>query len=157
RGYRAEEAAGHGAARLGDRREQEGKRQKHAKRWHKRAQPLILLRMRVALVHDFLLDVRGAERVFLTMADLWPEADVYTAVYDPRGTEFRFSGRPVNTTFLQKLRPTARSFRAFLPFYPLAIESLDLRGYDLVLSSSSAWSHGVIPGPGAVHVCYCHN
>jgi glycosyltransferase involved in cell wall biosynthesis len=113
--------------------------------------------MRVALVHDFLLDVRGAERVFLTMADLWPEADVYTAVYDPRGTEFRLSHRPVHTTFLQKLRPTARSFRALLPLYPMAIESLDLRGYDLVLSSSSAWSHGVLPAPGAVHVCYCHN
>src|ERR671937_591114 len=84
---------------------------------------------RVALVHDFLLDMRGAERVFLALCD----------------------------PFLQALRPTARTFRPLLPLYPAAMESLDLRGYDLVLSSSSAWAHGVIPDDDAVHVCYCHN
>jgi glycosyltransferase involved in cell wall biosynthesis len=114
-------------------------------------------RERVALVHDFLLDLRGAERVFLAMCDIWPDADVFTAVYDEEGTEGRFAHRNVQATFLQKLRPTANSFRALLPFYPAAIESLDLAGYDLVVSSSSAWSQGVIPAPGAVHVCYSHN
>src|SRR3954469_26041081 len=112
---------------------------------------------RVALVHDFLLDVRGAERVFAAICDLYPDADVYTAVYDEAGTEGRFSHRRVNTTFLQRLRPTARTFRTLLPLYPYAMESLDLGGYDLVVSSSSAWAHGVIVDPGAVHVCYCHN
>jgi glycosyltransferase involved in cell wall biosynthesis len=112
---------------------------------------------RVALVHDFLVDVRGAERVFLTLCDLFPQADVFTAVYDEDGTEGRFAGREVRTSYLQKLHPTARSFRALLPLYPGAMEALDLSGYDLVLSSSSAWAHGVIPDPGAVHVCYCHN
>lgn len=112
---------------------------------------------RVALVHDFLLDVRGAERVFAVMCDLFPQADVYTAVYDPVGTEGRFAHRPVHTSFLQRLRPTTRTFRALLPFYPLAMESLDLRGYDLVLSSSSAWAHGVLVDEHAIHVCYCHN
>ena len=111
----------------------------------------------MALVHDFLLDVRGAERVFLAMCDLWPQADVFTAVYNERGTEGRFAHRRVGTTFLQKLRPTSRSFRPLLPLYPYAIESLDLRGYDLVVSSSSAWAHGVLVEEGAVHVCYCHN
>ncbi len=113
--------------------------------------------MRVAIVHDFLLDVRGAERVLMAMTRVWPEADLYTAIYDPRGTEHRFAHRKVHTTFLQRLRPTARTFRALLPLYPYAIESLDLRGYDLVLSSSSAWAHGAIAGPGALHVSYCHN
>src|SRR4051794_31737016 len=112
---------------------------------------------RVALVHDFLLDLRGAERVFAAICDLYPDADVFTAVYDEAGTEGRFSHRRVNTSFLQRLRPTARTFRALLPLYPYAMESLDLGGYDLVLSSSSAWAHGVIVDPGAVHVCYCHN
>ena len=60
-------------------------------------------------------------------------------------------------SFLQTLRPTARTFRPLLPLYPHAIESLDLRGYDVVVSSSSAWAHGVLVDPGAVHVCYCHN
>ncbi len=112
---------------------------------------------RVALVHDFLLDVRGAERVFAVMCDLFPDADVFTAVYDPVGTEGRFSHRHITTSFLQRVRPTARTFRALLPLYPYAMESLDLRGYDLVLTSSSAWAHGVIADEGAIHVCYCHN
>ena len=112
---------------------------------------------RVALVHDFLLDLRGAERVFAAICDAWPDADVFTAVYDPKGTEGRFEARHPQTSFLQRLRPTSRTFRPLLPFYPHAIESLDLRGYDIVVSSSSAWAHGVLVDPGAVHVCYCHN
>src|SRR5256885_7712710 len=112
---------------------------------------------RVALVHDFLLDLRGAERVFAAICDAWPDADVFTAVYDERGTEGRFAARAPRTSFLQRLRPTARTFRPLLPLYPHAVESLDLRGYDTVISSSSAWAHGVLVDPGAVHVCYCHN
>jgi glycosyltransferase involved in cell wall biosynthesis len=112
---------------------------------------------RVALVHDFLLDLRGAERVFSTLCEIWPEADIFTPVYNERGTEGRFAHRTIKTSYLQRLRPTARNFRALLPLYPLAVESFDLSGYDLVVSSSSAWAHGVIPAPGAVHVCYCYN
>jgi glycosyltransferase involved in cell wall biosynthesis len=112
---------------------------------------------RVALIHDFLLDLRGAERVFAAICDAWPDADVFTAVYDEAGTEGRFAQRNVRTSFLQRLRPTSRTFRPLLPFYPHAIESFDLRGYDTVISSSSAWAHGVLVDPGAVHVCYCHN
>ncbi len=112
---------------------------------------------RVALVHDFLLDLRGAERVLLALCDVFPDADLFTAVYDEAGTEGRFADRNVRTSFLQKLRPDATSFRRYLPLYPYAMESLDLSGYDLVLSSSSAWAHGVVPEPETVHVCYCHN
>lgn len=113
--------------------------------------------LKVALVHDFLLDARGAERVFSVLCDLYPQADVFTAVYDEAGTEGRFAHRRVIPTFLQRLHPTTRTFRALLPFYPYAVEAMDLRGYDLVVSSSSAWAHGVIPDEDAVHVCYCHN
>ncbi|WP_084285831.1 glycosyltransferase [Solirubrobacter soli] len=112
---------------------------------------------RVALIHDFLLDLRGAERVFAAICDAYPDADVFTAVYDPVGTEGRFAARDPQASFLQKLRPTSRTFRPLLPMYPHAIESLDLRGYDVVISSSSAWAHGVLVDPGATHVCYCHN
>ena len=112
---------------------------------------------RVALIHDFLLDVRGAERVFAALCDLYPQADVFTAVYDEKGTEGWFAHRDVNTSFLQRLRPTARTFRPLLPLYPYAMEALDLSSYDVVVSSSSAWAHGVLVDPGAVHVCYCHN
>jgi glycosyltransferase involved in cell wall biosynthesis len=112
---------------------------------------------RVALVHDFLLDVRGAERVFLELCAMWPEADIFTAVYDEDGTEGRFADRNVHSSFLQRLRPSARTFRALLPLYPAAIESFDLSDYDLVVSSSSAWAHAVLCGEHSVHVSYCHN
>jgi glycosyltransferase involved in cell wall biosynthesis len=117
----------------------------------------IATKPRVALVHDFLLDVRGAERVFLALCAMWPDADIFTAVYDEEGTEGRFADRVVHSSFLQRLRPTARTFRALLPLYPAAIESLDLSGYDLVVSSSSAWAHAVRCPPDTVHVSYCHN
>ncbi len=112
---------------------------------------------RVALVHDFLVSVRGADRVFLEMCNLWPEADVFTPVYDETGTEGMFAHRKIQTSFLQRLRPNARTFRALLPLYPAAIESFDLSGYDVVISSSSAWAHAVICGDRTTHVCYCHN
>jgi glycosyltransferase involved in cell wall biosynthesis len=111
----------------------------------------------VALVHDFLLDVRGAERVFLEMTRMWPEADIFTAVYDEEGTEGRLGGRNVYSSFLQRFRPSARNFRMLLPLYPAAIESFDLSGYDLVVSSSSAWAHAVLCDEETVHVSYCHN
>jgi glycosyltransferase involved in cell wall biosynthesis len=117
----------------------------------------LLRRPRIALVHDFLLDLRGAERVFEELCALYPQADVFTAVYDERGTEGRFADRGVQASFLQKLHPTSRTFRVLLPFYPSAIESLDLTGYDLVISSSSAWAHAVLAGERSVHVSYCHN
>jgi glycosyltransferase involved in cell wall biosynthesis len=114
-------------------------------------------RARVALVHDFLLDLRGAERVFLEMCRIWPQADVFTTVYDEKGTEGRFAERGVRTSFLQRLRPTARSFRALLPLYPAAIESFDFSGYDVVISSSSAWAHAIICDEQTAHICYCYN
>jgi len=112
---------------------------------------------RVALIHDFLLDVRGAERVFVELCDMWPQAEIFTAVYDEAGTEGRFSERTVHSSFLQRLRPSARTFRALLPLYPAAIESFDLSDYDLVVSSSSAWAHAVLCDEHTVHVSYCHN
>jgi glycosyltransferase involved in cell wall biosynthesis len=108
-------------------------------------------------VHDFLLDIRGAERVFLELCEMWPHADIYTAVYDEHATEGWFARRNVHSSFLQRLHPTARSFRALLPLYPAAIESFDLSDYELVVSSSSAWAHAVLCDPSSVHVSYCHN
>jgi glycosyltransferase involved in cell wall biosynthesis len=112
---------------------------------------------RVALVHDFLLDVRGAERVFIELCNMWPEGEIYTAVYDEDGTEGRFADRKVHSSFLQRLHPSARTFRSLLPLYPAAIESFDLSDYDLVVSSSSAWAHAVLCDERTVHVSYCHN
>ena len=112
---------------------------------------------RLALVHDFLVDLRGADRVFLAIADIWPDAPIYTAVYDEEGTEGRFAHRDVRTSFLQRLHPSAATFRGLLPLYPSAIESFDLSEYDLVLSSSSAWAHAVVCHEHTTHVSYCYN
>jgi glycosyltransferase involved in cell wall biosynthesis len=112
---------------------------------------------RVALVHDFLLDLRGGERVFGAICRMFPDADIFTAVYDERGTRGRFADRTVRTSYLQHLHPSARTFRALLPLYPSAIGRLDLSGYDLVISSSSAWAHGAPAPAGATHICYCHS
>jgi len=95
--------------------------------------------------------------VFAALCEMYPEADIFTAVYDERGTEGRFAHRPIHTSVLQRVRPTARTFRPLLPLYPYAMEAMDLSGYELIVSSSSAWAHGVIVDETAVHVCYCHN
>ena len=71
-------------------------------------------------MHDFLLDLRGAERVFAQLCAIWPQADIFTAVYDEDGTEGRFAGRTMHTSFLQRLRPSARTFRTLLPLYQRA-------------------------------------
>jgi glycosyltransferase involved in cell wall biosynthesis len=111
---------------------------------------------RVALVHDYLLVTRGAERTFAAIADVWPEAPIFTTVYSRSGSDSRLSGRRVETSWLQRLRPSQRSFRRLLPLYPLAVRSLPVSDFDLVLSSSSAFAHGVRPARDALHICYCH-
>jgi glycosyltransferase involved in cell wall biosynthesis len=111
----------------------------------------------VVLVHDYLLVMRGAERTFAAIADSYPEAPIATLLYDPIGTESRFSHRPVRTSFLQRVAADQRRFRGFLPLLPLAAERLRLDGARLVISSSSAFAHGVRPAREAVHVSYCHS
>lgn len=112
---------------------------------------------RVALVHDYLLVMRGAERTFAAMADCWPQAPVFTTLYDESGTEGRFAGRRVVTSGLQRLGVGQDHFRALLPLFPRAVGRLDVSGHDLVVSSSSAFAHGVRVPEGARHVCYCHS
>src|SRR5664280_268992 len=111
---------------------------------------------RVALAHDYLLVMRGAERTFAAMADLYSQAPIFTLLYDERGTGGRFAGRSVTTSPLQRLGVGQANFRRLLPLYPIAVERLALAPSDVVLSSSSAFAHGVRAPEGAVHVCYCY-
>lgn len=110
-----------------------------------------------ALVHDYLLVLRGAERTFAAMADAWPDAPLYTLLYDPSGTHERFEDRNVRTSRLQRLRIRQNGFRRMLPLFPLAAERLAYGRHDLVVSSSSAFAHRTVPAPGGIHVCYCHS
>jgi glycosyltransferase involved in cell wall biosynthesis len=111
----------------------------------------------VGLAHDYLLVMRGAERTFAAMADAWPDARIYTTLYDVEGTNQRFARRDVRTSFLQRTGARQESFQKLLPLFPAAVERLPVGGHDLVVSSSSAFAHGIRPGPGAAHVCYCHS
>lgn len=107
-------------------------------------------------MHDYLLVMRGAERTFAAMADLYGEAPILTLLYDERGTNGRFVGRSITTSPLQRLGVGQATFRRLLPLYPWAIGRLRVPESQVVLSSSSAFAHGVNVPPGAVHVCYCH-
>jgi glycosyltransferase involved in cell wall biosynthesis len=110
----------------------------------------------VGLVHDYLLVLRGAERTFAAMTDVWEDAPIYTLLYDAEGTNGRFAGRRIRTSRLQRVGLRQHGFRWLLPFFPAAAERLPVQGHRVVVSSSSAFAHGVRIAPGAVQVCYCH-
>ena len=110
----------------------------------------------IALVHDYLLVNRGAERAFLAMCDMYPDAPVATLLYDPTVFGERLGGRRIETSSYQRLGARQGTFKALMPLLPAAAERLPVQGHDLVLSSSSAFGHGVRPESGAVHVCYCY-
>ncbi len=112
--------------------------------------------MKVALVHDYLNQMGGAERVVLALHEIFPDAPIYTSIYDPERVDAAFQKMDIRTSFMQKLPLVKKHHQPFLPFYPFAMERLDLRGYDLVLSSSSAFGKGVITRPETMHICYCH-
>ncbi len=112
--------------------------------------------MKVALVHDYLNQMGGAERVVMALHDIFPEAPIYTSIYDPGRVDPAFQKMDIRTSFMQKLPLVKKHHQPFLPLYPYAMEGLDLRGYDLVLSSSSAFGKGIITRPETLHICYCH-
>ncbi|HTR88662.1 MAG TPA: glycosyltransferase [Solirubrobacteraceae bacterium] len=111
---------------------------------------------RVVLAHDYLLVMRGAERVFAAIADLYPRAPILTLLYDEPGTGGRFAGHDVTTSRLQRLGVRQSSFRRLLPLYPRAVERLRPPPCDVLISSSSAFAHGVRAPRGTPHLCYCH-
>jgi glycosyltransferase involved in cell wall biosynthesis len=111
---------------------------------------------RLTLAHDYLLVMRGAERTFAAMADLYPRAPIFTLLYDEVGTAGRFADHSVTSSPLQRLGVTQRNFRRLLPLYQSAVRRLKLPPSDVVLSSSSAFAHGVTVPDGALHICYCH-
>jgi glycosyltransferase involved in cell wall biosynthesis len=112
--------------------------------------------VRIALSHDYLLVMRGAERTFAAIAELYAQAPIFTLLYDEHGTSGRFADRSVTVSPLQRLGVDQRTFRRLLPLYPWAVERLEPTDVDVVLSSSSAFAHGISVPHGATHVCYCH-
>ncbi len=112
--------------------------------------------MKLAFVHDFLVQNGGAERVLWALHALWPEAPIYTIVHDPKRIHASAPAKDIRPSFLQKMPFGVSHYQWFLPWMPRAIESHNLMEYDVILSSSSAFAKGVITGPRTLHVCYCH-
>jgi glycosyltransferase involved in cell wall biosynthesis len=112
--------------------------------------------MRVALVHDYLTQRGGAERVFELLCKRYPDADIFTSLYDPERT-IDLSDRLVQTTVLQKIPGAAKHFRLLAPLYFPVFRTLDLQDYDLIVSSSSSFAKSVRKRPDARHICFCHN
>jgi glycosyltransferase involved in cell wall biosynthesis len=112
---------------------------------------------RTGLAHDYLLVLRGAERTFAAISDIWPTAPIHTLLFDDEATHGRFRDRDVRPSSLQRLGVRQEGFRRLLPLYPALVRRLPVADYDVVVSSSSAFAHGVRPRGGAVHVCYCHS
>jgi glycosyltransferase involved in cell wall biosynthesis len=112
--------------------------------------------MKIALVHDYLTQRGGAERVFELLCRYFPNADIFTSLYQPKQT-IDLSDRSVKTTILQKIPGASKYFRLLAPFYYAAFRSLNLQDYDLIISSSSSFAKAVRKNPRATHICFCHN
>jgi glycosyltransferase involved in cell wall biosynthesis len=109
--------------------------------------------MRAAIIHYWLLNMRGGEKVVEALCRLLPDADIFTLYYDPARVSDTIRSHHVRASFLNPLR---RYYRSLLPLAPLGLESFDLRGYDLIVSSESGPAKGVLPPSAARHICYCH-
>ena len=113
--------------------------------------------MKVAIVHDFLMQMGGAEKVVEVLHELYPDAPIYTSAFDPKAMPAHYASWDIRTSFMQRLLLKKKLHRAALLLYPTAFESFDLSTYDLVISSSSAFAKGVITQPHTTHVCYTHS
>ncbi|MBI2018968.1 glycosyltransferase [Candidatus Daviesbacteria bacterium] len=114
--------------------------------------------MKVALVHDDLVQWGGAERVLEGLCEIFPDAPIFTSVYDYSNKELakRFGDKKIITSFLQKIVGWKTLYKALLPLYPIAFEQFDLTGYDLVISHTTRFAKSIITKPQTKHICYCH-
>ncbi|MDI4644169.1 glycosyltransferase family 4 protein [Cohnella hashimotonis] len=111
---------------------------------------------RVAIVHDYLNQMGGAERVVSSLLRIYPDAPVFTTIADRAKLPADLRSADIRTTWMQRIPGINKRFKLFFWLYPLAVRSMDLSGFDLIISSSSAYAKGVRVPEGAVHVCYCH-
>ena len=104
-----------------------------------------------------LVGIRGGEKVVEALCEMYPEADIFTHVYVPKAMSDVIRSHRVKTSFIASLPWSAKTIKATYCSSPMALEQLDLRGYDLVISSESGPAKGILPPAGAVHICYCHS
>ncbi len=112
--------------------------------------------MKIALVHDYLIQDGGAERVLQVFHDIWPDAPVYALLHDEAKFSAKLRGLDVRTSFLQKVPFSLKRYKWLMPLMPVATERYDLSEFDVVLTSTSAFAKGIITRPDTLHICYCH-
>ncbi|MBM3204516.1 glycosyltransferase family 4 protein [Candidatus Uhrbacteria bacterium] len=112
--------------------------------------------MKVAFVHDYLIQDGGAERVLLALHELFPHAPIFTLLHNRERAHARFKQLPIQTSRLNDFPLAPRHYEWYLPFMAQAVEQFDFHGYDVVISSSSSFAKGVICPPQTLHICYCH-
>jgi glycosyltransferase involved in cell wall biosynthesis len=112
--------------------------------------------MKVAIVHYWLVSMRGGEKVVEQLCEMYPQADIFTLVCDPEALSPSIRRHKIITSFIQRIPGAIKNYKRLLPLMPFALEQFDLSEYDLVLSSESGPAKGIIPRPGTMHICYCH-
>jgi len=112
---------------------------------------------RVCIVHDWLINMRGGEKVLAAICELYPDAPIYTLFYDRNGLSPVLKRKDIHASFLQRIPGIKKFYRWWLPIFPSAIRSLNLKSYDLVISSSHCVAKGVNIRSDARHICYCHS
>ena len=112
--------------------------------------------MKVALIHDHLAQDGGAEKVLKVLADMFPNAHIYTLLYEKKNADKYYKGRKIETSIIQKLPGGVRFYQWYMPFMPMAVEFFDLTPFDVVISDTSSFAKGVITSTKTLHICYCH-
>ena len=113
--------------------------------------------MKVAIVHYWLVNMRGGEKMLESLLEMFPEADIYTHVYNPKALPPSFNRHRVFTSRINKLPFAQKLYQLYMPFMPKALMDFNVQHYDLVISSESGPAKGVVPNPSAYHLCYCHS
>lgn len=113
--------------------------------------------MKVAIIHDWLTGIRGGELVLDSLLKLYPEAELFTLIYNKGALNERIENRKIHTAFTDRLPFKKTKYRSYLPLFPMAIETFDLRSFDLIISSSHCVAKGIIPHPDALHISYIHS
>ncbi len=112
--------------------------------------------MKIAIVHDWLTGMRGGEKVLEAILDIFPEAEIFTLIYNKEKISEKINKRKIHTSFLQKIPGIFKSYRNFLPLFPAAIESFDFSNFDLIISSSHCVAKGIKKPKNIKHFCYCY-
>ena len=113
--------------------------------------------MKIAIIHYWLVNMRGGEKVIEALLEMFPQADIYTHVYNPKSISELIKSKRIFTSFINRLPFAKKLYQLYMPLMPNALMDFNLQEYDLVISSESGPAKGVVPNPNAYHVCYCHS